>query len=217
MKNKKFYFSVLACLIPVVIGLLFYNQLPDTIPSHWNGAGEIDGYMDKNFVIFGTPIFMIGIQTLVIWAMCKDPKFANIPKVMFNLMYVFIPVLYIIIMSISINSALDTGIDLNVGTIMEFLIGVLFLLIGNYMPKCKQSYTVGIKTPWALDDEENWNKTHRFAGFLWTAGGIIMFVLALLQTNMDTSFILIGIVLIMAIIPYIYSYLLYSKKQKSQK
>ena len=88
--------------------------------------------------------------------------------------------------------------------------GALFVVIGNYLPKCKQSYTVGIKIPWTLNDEENWNKTHRLAGFLWVIGGVVIMATAFLGT-----FWLFFVVLIpMVIVPFVYSYSLYKKSSK---
>ena len=92
---------------------------------------------------------------------------------------------------------------------MPLFMGALFVIIGNYMPKCKQSYTIGIKIPWTLNDEENWNKTHRMAGFLWVIGGVVIMATAFLGT-----FQLLFVVLIpMVIIPFVYSYLLYKKNK----
>ena len=102
------------------------------------------------------------------------------------------------------------GHKVDVEIIMPLFMGALFVIIGNYMPKCKQSYTMGIKLPWTLNDEENWNKTHRMAGFLWVIGGVIIMASAFLG-----SFWLFFVVLIpMVVVPFVYSYTLYKKKTK---
>ena len=80
-----------------------------------------------------------------------------------------------------------------------FGIGVLFMIIGNYLPKCKQNYTMGIKLPWTLDDEENWNRTHRFAGFLWVAGGVVIAINAFLKWE----WLFLVVVFAMVLIPTI--------------
>lgn len=89
------------------------------------------------------------------------------------------------------------------------LVGVVFIIIGNYLPKCRQSYTVGIKLPWTLDSEENWNRTHRMAGGLWMAGGAVLMLLSLL--GQISVFIFLPVVLVMTLVPTVYSYLLYRK------
>lgn len=101
------------------------------------------------------------------------------------------------------------GHKISVEIIMPLFMGALFVVIGNYMPKCKQSYTLGIKLPWTLDDEENWNKTHRLAGFLWVIGGVVIMASAFLG-----KFWLFFVVLVpMVIIPTVYSYILYRNKK----
>nr|WP_275450028.1 SdpI family protein [Clostridium massiliodielmoense] len=82
-------------------------------------------------------------------------------------------------------------------------------MCGNYLPKCKQNYTVGIKLPWTLNSEENWNKTHRLGGYVWMAGGLILCILTWL--NIYRQIATIVIVVIISVIPIVYSFLLYKK------
>ncbi len=86
---------------------------------------------------------------------------------------------------------------------------VLFIIFGNYLPKTKQSYSMGIKLPWTLNSEENWNRTHRLSGFLWVIGGALFLMLTFF--GWWNLYVLLGIVLAMALIPTVYSYLLYRK------
>ena len=98
-------------------------------------------------------------------------------------------------------------IPLSIENIMPLFFGALFVIVGNYMPKCKQNYSIGIKLPWTLNDEENWNRTHRLAGKLWVAGGFLE-----MMTAFFGGFILFFIISIaMIIIPTVYSYVLYKK------
>jgi len=88
------------------------------------------------------------------------------------------------------------------------LMGLLFILIGNYLPKTKQSYTMGIKLPWTLASEENWNRTHRLAGFLWVLGGVYFIVMSFIGWSLIAFLIPLAV---MVLIPAVYSYLLYRK------
>ena len=89
----------------------------------------------------------------------------------------------------------------------NILVGLMFIIMGNYMSKNRQNYTVGIRIPWTLGNEENWDRTHRFASKLWVIGGIIFVINAFIQ-----SIYVLGIVIFMAgIIPVIYSFVLYKK------
>jgi len=91
--------------------------------------------------------------------------------------------------------------------VMPILVGLTLAIIGNYLPKCKQNYTIGIKIPWTLNSEENWNRTHRFAGRLWMVCG-----LAIMLTGFIGGFwVFLPIVLLMVLVPFLYSYILYRR------
>ena len=111
--------------------------------------------------------------------------------------------------TVTLASAL--GVDLKVQIYAPMFCGVLFIIVGNYLPKVSQSYTVGIKLPWTLDDEENWNKTHRFAGFLWVICGILMIISAFLKIRMVNTLVFLAV---MVLAPTVYSFMIYVKKQK---
>ena len=83
--------------------------------------------------------------------------------------------------------------------------GMLLVITGNYLPKSKQNYTVGIKLPWTLNSQDNWNKTHRFAGYLWMAGGAFMILTAFLKVNLAIA--IVPVIILIAAAPAIYSFL----------
>ena len=99
------------------------------------------------------------------------------------------------------------GMEIRVEKIMPVFLGLLFVVIGNYLPKCKQSYTVGIKIPWTLNSEENWFRTHRMAGRLWTVCGLAMMVTAFL----GGFWVFMVITLVMVLVPVLYSWVLYRR------
>ncbi len=102
---------------------------------------------------------------------------------------------------------------LNISIIMPVAVGMLFTVIGNSMPKFKQNFYAGIRTSWTLSDEEIWFKTHRFGGKLWFVGGILMMTTAVLPKNMN-FIALTFLALVLALIPVIYSYVIYRNKYK---
>ena len=99
------------------------------------------------------------------------------------------------------------GKSIRMEILVPLLLGVSLVAIGNYLPKCQQNYTIGIKIPWTLNSEENWNRTHRLAGFVWVMGGIIM----ILSAFWVGIWITIAVSAMMALIPVIYSYALHRK------
>lgn len=192
-------------LLPVIIGLIFWDKLPDEIPSHWNISGEIDGWSSKPFSVFGLPLILLAIQWSVVLVSLADPKRKNHSPKILNLMFWLIPVLSVVLSLVSYLSAM--GMEVHVELVIPIILGLFFVAIGNYMPKCKQNYTIGIKLPWTLNNEENWNKTHRLGGWLLIIGGIGMIIAGFL----NVIWMFIPIALIVTIIPAIYSYVLHRK------
>lgn len=202
---KTLMITSLVILLPVLAGVILWNQLPEQMPTHWNASGEVDGWSSKPFAVFGLPLILLAAQWLCMLGTLADPKKENHPQKIFQLVLWIIPVLSVVLHAFTYAVALGNEVPIEV--IMPVLIGLLFAIIGNYMPKCKQNYTIGIKIPWTLNSEENWNRTHRFAGFLWTLCGIVI----MLTGFFGGFWIFFGITLVMVIVPVIYSYILYRK------
>lgn len=105
---------------------------------------------------------------------------------------------------------LNLGYELDITFFSELFMGLLFIIVGNYLPKARQNYTIGIKIPWTLANEENWNRTHRLAGYMWMICGALIIVICL--TGFVQAKWMIGIFLIMILVPCIYSFWLHAKK-----
>ena len=205
-KNLKLLIiTSIVILLPILAGIIFWNQLPDPMPSHWNAAGEIDGWSSKPFAVFGLPFILVAAQWLCLLGTAADPKKQNHQEKILHLVLWIIPVLSVVMHTFVYLIALGYGLRMEV--MMPVFVGVVFVIIGNYMPKCKQNYTIGIKIPWTLNNEENWNKTHRLAGFVWVICGV-----AIILTGFLGSFwIFLPITLLMVLAPIIYSYVLHRK------
>ena len=205
-KNLKvLIITSIVILLPILAGLILWNQLPEQIPTHWNAAGEIDGWSSKPFAVFGLPAILLAAQWLCILGTAADPKRSAHPQKILHLVLWIIPVLSVLLNVLTYMVAM--GKEVRMEVIMPVFIGLLFAIVGNYLPKCKQNYTIGIKIPWTLNNEENWNKTHRFAGWLWTVCGIII----MLTGFFGGFWIFFVIVLLMVLAPVLYSYILHRK------
>ena len=207
----KLIITSLITLIPIVIGLILWDKLPEQVPVHWNINGDVDDYATKTQAVFLMPLILVAFHWICVVGTSLDPKKQNINDKMFTLVLWIIPVISLLCNSMVYATAL--GHNINVEVIMPLFMGALFIIIGNYMPKCKQSYTMGIKLPWTLDSEENWNKTHRFAGFLWVIGGIVMLITLFLRIVWVPLIITFPVVFI----PTIYSFIIYKNNKKSNK
>lgn len=205
-KNLKvLIITSLVILLPILAGLILWDQLPEQIPNHWNLSGEIDGWCSKPFAVFGMPLIMLAFQWLCALGTGADPKKGNHPEKIVHLVLWIIPVLNTVLSVLTYAAAL--GQEVRMEVIMPTLIGLVLAIVGNYLPKCKQNYTIGIKIPWTLDSEENWNKTHRFAGWLWTACGLVI----MLTGFFGGSWLFFIVVPVMVFAPTLYSYLLHRK------
>ena len=202
---KTLIITSIVILLPILAGVILWNQLPDPMPSHWNAAGEIDGWSNKPFTIFGLPLILLAAQWLCTLGTAADPKKNNHPVKIVHLVLWIIPVLSVVMHTFVYLIALGYGVRMEV--VMPVLIGLIFTIIGNYLPKCKQNYTIGIKIPWTLDNEENWNKTHRFAGWLWTVCGILI----MLTGFFGGFWVFLPITVAMVLAPVFYSYSLHRK------
>jgi len=198
-------------LLPIVAGLLLWDKLPSEIPFHWNIQGEVDNWVSRPVAVFVMPFVLLGCQWLCFFAGGWDPKQRNINEKVLGLVLWIIPVLNVLLNVVVYLSALDRRVDISV--VIPLFFGILFIAIGNYLPKCKQSYTMGIKLPWTLNDEQNWNATHRLAGKLWVVGGLLTMLTCLLPPVAAFS-AMMGVLLVMVVIPTVYSYRYYKKHKE---
>ena len=198
--------TTIICLLPMVAGLILWNQLPEQIVTHWGANGEPDGWSSKAVAVFGLPLLMAAIQLGCSFAGKFDKAFEDQPKQMMQLMLWICPVLSLVLHSLTYAMAL--GYDmLNVGMLMSLLFGTLFVVIGNYLPKCRQNKSLGIRIPWTLANEGNWNATHRLGGWTIMLAGVVLLATAFLG-----YFLIFVIVTLVAIlIPIVYSYVYYRK------
>ena len=197
-------------LLPMVIGLILWNKLPEQIPMHWNVAGEVYGWGSKGMLVFYLPLFIVGLQWVCALATSHVPEGKGINGKSSKLVLWICP--YVSLLIHTLVYAKILGYDLAVNVIMPLSFGLMFMFIGNLLPKCKRNYFIGIKVPWALNNDENWNKTHRFAGKVWVAGGAIIAATAVFA-NYIVFFVL---TLVMVIVPTMYSYLYFLRQNKSR-
>ena len=201
--------STIVCLMPIIAGLLLYDRLPEQVAIHFDAAGNPNSYSSRLVAVVVLPA-ILALLNLAMPAILKmDPKYKNTDSKVRALVQWIIPAVSIFASTFMLSAAL--GKTLKAQLYVCIFMGILFTATGCFMPRMKQSYTIGIKLPWTLDDEENWDKTHLLAGRLWTIGGLCILACAFLPVPMSVT---VGIILAMVLVPAVYSYLLYSKKHK---
>ncbi len=210
LNKKLLVLTSVIILLPLILGSIFWSQLPDTIATHFNISGQANGFSSKYYAVFALPSLLLLVHFFCLFMVFQSPKGKNIGSKVIHLVYWLVPLISIIMMlgvslpilKISFKPTLFIGLST----------GILFLVIGNYLPKIKQNYVVGIRLPWTLADEDNWNKTHRLAGKIWVLGSLAI----LLDSFMQFAFAYVfgACLVIMIIIPCVYSFWLSQKEGK---
>ena len=217
IKNNKILIIITSILIllPSLVALLMWDRLPELIPTHWNFEGNADKYSSKLFAFAALPAILLGVHALCIFATAADPKNRNINNGVFRLMLFISPAISVIIGMVEISYALGREVDIT--RIMMLLLGMMFIIIGNYLPKSRRNYTMGIKIPWTLNSDNNWNATHRVGGIVFIAAGLLVLILAFIPGFTEkgmTAFVVLT--LAAALLPMIYSFLYYLKNERNE-
>ena len=206
--RKTLIIASIVTVLPALIGILCWDRLPDVMATHFGINNEADGFSSKAFAVFGLPAVLLAILWLVAFVTSQDPKRQNISPKMFTLGLWIAPVVSLVIAATMYPVNLGYAVD--IPFFAELLLGLLFIIVGNYLPKARQNYTIGIRIPWTLANEENWNRTHRLAGYLWMICGVLMILLCL--TRLLPAPWTVGLLLIMVLVPCGYSYWLHARK-----
>lgn len=210
--KKMIIITTLVTLLPILLGIILWEKLPDSIATHWGADGQANGWSNKAFAVFGMPCILAAIHLFSVCVTLNDPKRKNIHKKPLALVFWIVPVVSLVTSGFTYMAALGSDIDIRL--IVSIMMGILFIILGNYMPKLQQNYTVGIKLPWTLNSIENWNRTHRFGGKLFIAGGVLTAVSGILSPLLgETSWIVIvlTITIACAVVPMGYSFWLFKK------
>lgn len=201
-------------LLPFIYMAYIWNQLPDKVPMHWNIKGEIDRYGEKIELII-IPILLPLLVYIIFLVIPKiDPKnklnkMGNKLQTIKFLLTTFMSILALFIIYTAKNQSFANP------NYIVLLIGVLYIIFGNYFKTIKANYFIGIRTPWTLESETVWKKTHKLSGKLWFAGGIIVVITSLIlekETNFTLFLMITGII---TIIPIVYSYITFKNEKKT--
>lgn len=208
-KNKRFTLALILCILSLIGTLFIYSKLPLEIPIHFNTAGEVDNYGPRSMV-FLTGLLPLGLLGLFIIIPRIDPKkkayyqHSKAYEIFIFTFTIFLIVIHWCSMSVSL------GIPVSINKITPLLIGILFIIIGNYMPQIRQNYTFGIRIPWALDNAHNWRITHRVGGYSFIVGGLLFIIGALFSPTVQQILSIVAIVVIL-VIPTLASYIYFKK------
>lgn len=212
-RNYQIVSWILALLPLAAVGFL-YSRLPQEIPMQWDFGGEV-GYEPKwhIWIIAGmAPLFNIMFRVLP----QIDPRSRNYQK--FDRGYQLFQCLMMVFLGGMVSIILIEGFypgTVDVKRVVILFLAVLFLFIGNEMPKFRQNYFCGFKNPWTLSSQTVWTRTHRLGGRMLFAAGILCLVA--IFTPPVLSFVLVfGSLLVATVYPSVMSYLWYRREQGQQ-
>lgn len=207
--------SILLVLAGVITSAVSFGRLPARVVSHWNVYGVPDGWMSRELHAILFPGILLGLYLLLLFMPSLDPKkdrykeFADVYNIFRTLILL---VLYLVFL---IATLANLGYDISVGKTVPLIIGLLMIVIGNYMGKIKKNWFVGIRTPWTLSSENVWNKTHRLGGWMFVLFGLILITSPFLSPAFIAPLFILGLICAV-LIPIIYSYILFKKEKFSK-
>lgn len=170
---KNLVITSIVCLIPIICGLIFYNELPESIAIHWGINNNPDGYFSKPAFVFGMPVMMVVLQIFCSIVSDLSDKNPEANKKAVTIYKWIIPILTVILYIVTIMIALGNNLD--VRRIVMIILGILFIVVGNYLPKVKGDYYMNSKVFWSKNrDEKLVNKAARVTGYMLIIGGLFL-------------------------------------------
>jgi uncharacterized membrane protein len=215
---KREWLQIVLLAVPFCAVALLWDKLPERIAIHWNIRGEIDGYASRVFgALFGPcmNVLLVALLAVLSWI---DPRVrkqdaetrASSQRVFRGLRLTFS--LFFMAISFAVLT-IALGFPLDMSRFIGAGMALLFLVLGNLMGKIRPNYFVGVRTPWTLESRDVWQKTHRLAGRVMVAGSFLLLVSALTLPSRAVVLVLLPVVLIMTLVPVVYSYVIYRKVQ----
>lgn len=207
------WLGVVLFVAAAAISVVAYPFLPETVPIHWNLRGEADGFAPKAVALALTPALILVFAGLLRILPAIDPKREEIRRFerSYHMVVNLILTLLLVIHAMVVANGAGWSVDISV--VLPLLIGLLFLFLGNEMPRFRQNFFLGIRTPWTLSDEEVWRQTHRVGGRVFVIGGALMMAASFLPAPYHFAVFLAAAVA-SSVIPVVLSYVYYRRRAR---
>ena len=208
-ENKKtLIITSLVLLVPMIVGLLLWNRLPDRIAINWGADGEANDWAGRAMVVFGVSPICLAVQWLLVALLTLDPRRKAISEKVFRVVLWICPAVFLLVAALIYLNALNVAVS--VPLVGKLVIGAALIVLGNLLPKSRWNFTVGFRVPWILLDDDKWDRCQRFAGWVMIVAGVLIVLCAVLDFGGAWS---VGALLAAAVIlPVIYSLVITRKK-----
>jgi uncharacterized membrane protein len=192
--------------VAIVVAIFLYPDLPEQIPTHWNIEGEVDDYTPKPWGVIVLPFAAILAFVFMRLIPVISPKGFRTDKFM-DVINVFTVAIVGFASGVAILVLLEaSGTNVRINEMIFAGVGLLFVVLGNYMGKVRKNFFIGIRTPWTLASDEVWNRTHRLGGKFFVLIGLFMMLNSIVRFEVHW---LISLLVIVALILVIYSFVIY--------
>ncbi len=217
--RKMLLFSAAVFFLTLLITAYAWLRIPmqGLIPLHWNIKGEVDLYGSKIIGLLFAPTMIAVLTAGLTFLPRMEPRLENLQqsqkayRIVWGGLLIFMAMLHLL----TVLSAL--GVPVEMPKVMAFPLGILFMIIGNYMGKIRSNFMFGIRTPWTLSSEDAWNKTHRLGGRLFFFTGALVFLSGFLRSGSLAFSVLTGALLFSVAALYGYSYRVWRQDEIGEK
>lgn len=210
MRNRNFGFVV--AVLAAAFSVWAWPRLPAVVTTHWNVKGAPDGYSSRLLAAGLLPLVLVALPLIFRVLPKIDPKGENYAKfsdaywLIANSIVLFLAGIHLVVLLNAMGTPVDINLVVGVG------VGLLLMVMGNYLGKVQPNWFMGVRTPWTLASPQVWRKTHRTAGWLFVLAGLIIVVAAFIPFIPSTTVTGVAIALA-ALIPVVQSYFLWKREQ----
>lgn len=212
--------SLVTTVIPVIVGLILWNKLPEQIALLFHFDGNPDSYYSKGFAVFGVYLMILAVQIFVaVGTASENEKGEGIPEKLYCIFLWICPVISVLMSVLVYGNAL--GYELDVVFWCMMAIGFLYLVLGNYVPKLRRNKFSGLRVKWTFESKKNWEHTNRFSGYVMCVLGIVTIIMALTRFyNVATAYwmpvVWFALIFVSEIVMMVYSYVYYTKHKNDE-
>jgi uncharacterized membrane protein len=209
------WFGLVIAAVAVAVSVWAYAQLPPTVATHWNLRGTPDGFSSRALAAVIMPAVILVMTGLFNVLPRLDPRRENYTKFIGTYWLIGNAVIVFILVAHGMIIATGLGYSVKIDRLMPIGVGVLFIVLGNYLTRVEPNWFVGIRTPWTLSSDTVWRKTHRTGGWLMVIGGVILAISAFLPRPAFLV-LFVATIVIVAVIPIVQSYILWMREKPKQ-